>query len=513
MEAETEAPDEVAPQPSEAPEGGALPGGPSRSSKGAESELLLNVPEVFFAAVEIPGIIKQPSTVLNILGGAEAAARGLLEGDRGEPLLLRLGTTSSSSSSSSSGGGRSSSRWGHIAALKQSTAGLVLRRLERRSGAVEFEVLGRVTEKYTFTGLADFYFIPPRGHRGTETLEEQVVAEAQRACSSSSSSSSSVVDGPSEAPYIPPPFFCRGQGPFAYRVEAPQPPAFAALTAADTAADMQPLKKHRQQEQQQQQQQRQQQQQESPARTGVESQPPAAAAGEAAAKAAEAATSTPVPANAAATAAAGAAAAAAAPARAAAGTAEGPSSENGGPLRRHLPLSAAAKAAAARSAATQTSRPPRFAPCVPSAAAAATAATTAAATVSAAAAESEGPGIDVSRRRGSAGSKMLGDMPPKESLEAAAAAAADAAAAAAAAADGETGASSLPQPVQEAAEEQSSKQSPSSSSSSSSSSKEESAAFNAVGRVGDERLPQAPPPAAARAFAGEFSFCCLCVFS
>ena len=70
------------------------------------------------------------------------------------------------------------------------------------------------------SGLADFYFSPPPGYRGGETVEAQVVAEAQRACSNSSSSTEDI-------PYIPPPFFCRGLGPFAYKVEAPAPPSFS----------------------------------------------------------------------------------------------------------------------------------------------------------------------------------------------------------------------------------------------------------------------------------------------
>ncbi|XP_026192086.1 uncharacterized protein LOC34619723 [Cyclospora cayetanensis] len=468
-----------------APEAG--PPTPSIGTEAATHALpgrLFDIPDVTLAAVEIPGKIKHPSTALRILGGADAASRALVSNGRGgDTLLLRLGSGSSSSSS-----------WGNIAASRQTTAGIVLRRRVRKSGRVELEVLGRVNQKHVFNGLADLYFIPPPEYRSGETLEAQVVAEAQRACSSSSSSSSSL----ETVPYIPPPFFFRGQGPFAYKVEAPPPPKFDAAPPERHSVEKQ---QKRQRVQQQELPQRQEEDHQRMAltpdaqaletestevRTKAALAPPSSRAGGDPGETTAAKTAARDPSS----------SHFSAPGKADAAD-DSPSAMSG---EDEVCLSAAAKAAAARAAAAQAQRAPRFIPSLPAAgsAAASTAlqkeATVSAEIPTAASGAAAAPGVT---------GRMESRRNCTEADRTAAAAAGDAT-------QGSSKASATPNPSEGARDEAAdaaaalfwpSQTVCATGSNNSSNSKEESAAFNAVGRIGDERLPEAPPPAAAKAFA------------
>ncbi|CDJ69940.1 hypothetical protein, conserved [Eimeria necatrix] len=481
--------------------------------QGTGKSQLLEVPNVAIAAVEIPGKAKRRSTVIRILGGCEAASRGVACGDRGEPLILRLGCSSNSSNSSSS-------RWGQIPACRQSAAGILVRRRVRKSGAVEFETVGRVIQRHVFTGLADFYFVPPPGHRGEESFEAQVVAEAQRACSGN-------VSNTQEPPYIPPPFFCKGQAPFPYKIEAPPAPTFAAEAPRESPTEQQ--QQHQQQDRQRLHQQRdqlllqpevhvdvekQQQQKESPqefpsprhASSSISATQPATADAEIE----NAAQTEEDEATAAGTAGAVQARLLTAPASARSQT---KTNEEGGASSilesDKITLGAAAKAAAARAAGTRGHRAPRFVPSLP-AAATTTTATKAAETAEAAAATTGKLTEQVPQ------SSVISDAAPLDAIDPARSGrqdGEDAAAVAGAAAAAEQGsAEAVAASSSESARELTSdaatfsksyQAGPSTvtGSSSSSNNKDDSTAFNAVGRIGDEQLPVAPPPAAARAFA------------
>ncbi|CDJ42665.1 hypothetical protein, conserved [Eimeria tenella] len=475
---------------------------------------LLEVPNVAIAVVEIPGKAKRRSTVIRILGGSEAASRGVACGDRGEPLILRLGCSSSSNSSSSS------SRWGQIPACRQSAAGILVRRRIRKSGAVEFETVGRVIQRHVFTGLADFYFVPPPGHRGEEPFEAQVVAEAQRACSGN-------INNTQEPSYIPPPFFCKGQAPFPYKVEAPPAPIFATEAPPESPTEQQ-QQQHQQQDRQRLQQQRdqlllqpeeqvdveeQQQQKESvhelPSPTHASRSVSGTQPATADAEIESAAQTEEDEATAGGTAEAAQARLLAAPAsaRSAAETETNEEASTPSILEGDkITLGAAAKAAAARAAGTRGHRAPRFVPSLPAAAAAATA-TKAAETAEAAAATT---GKLTEQVPQSLAAAPLDAVDPARSgrQDGEDAAAIAGAAAAAERGSAEAAAPSSSESARELASDaatfaKSSQAGPSTAtgSNNSSSNKDDSTAFNAVGRIGDEQLPVAPPPAAARAFA------------
>ncbi|OEH77481.1 hypothetical protein cyc_02956 [Cyclospora cayetanensis] len=369
-----------------APEAG--PPTPSIGTEAATHALpgrLFDIPDVTLAAVEIPGKIKHPSTALRILGGADAASRALVSNGRGgDTLLLRLGSGSSSSSS-----------WGNIAASRQTTAGIVLRRRVRKSGRVELEVLGRVNQKHVFNEEDHQRMALTPDAQALETESTEVRTKAALA----------------------PPSSRAGGDP-------------GETTAAKTAA-RDPSSSHFS----------------APGKADAADDSPSAMSGE-----------------------------------------------------DEVCLSAAAKAAAARAAAAQAQRAPRFIPSLPAAgsAAASTAlqkeATVSAEIPTAASGAAAAPGVT---------GRMESRRNCTEADRTAAAAAGDAT-------QGSSKASATPNPSEGARDEAAdaaaalfwpSQTVCATGSNNSSNSKEESAAFNAVGRIGDERLPEAPPPAAAKAFA------------
>ncbi|KAF8820581.1 hypothetical protein IE077_003020 [Cardiosporidium cionae] len=149
----------------------------------------LTIPRKIYSIVELPGRLAgefAASSIVQCLGGSATLAASF-QNPKQSPLIYRFDPNDKYSK--------------FLAATHCSVHGLIMKRIQRQSGKIEFEIKGIYVQKFVFESMADFFYAPPEHARMERSIDDEI-------------------QDPSSGPiFLPPPMFTRVSTPFPYKYE------------------------------------------------------------------------------------------------------------------------------------------------------------------------------------------------------------------------------------------------------------------------------------------------------